>query len=119
MMSPSNGESEGSLTPHGSRLTPYSSPRRYRYGRWDGTQEISPFDPSEVIDSLADDLLADGDVRSALQRLLQRGFQHRAGDRTMGLQQIMERLRAQRQQQLDRYDLGSMIDQIKEKLDEV
>jgi uncharacterized protein with von Willebrand factor type A (vWA) domain len=72
-----------------------------------------------VLDSLADDLLADGDVRQALQRILQRGFQNQTGNRTMGLQQIMERLRQQRQQQLDRYDLGGMVDQIKEKLDEV
>src|SRR5579871_951761 len=91
----------------------------YRYSRWDGTQEVSPFNPDEVLENLADDLLADGDVRNALQRILQRGFQHQTGNRTMGLQQMMERLRQQRQQQLDRYDLGSMVDQIKEKLDEV
>jgi uncharacterized protein with von Willebrand factor type A (vWA) domain len=92
---------------------------RYRYSLWDGTQEISPFDADEIMQSLADDLLADGDVRNALQRILQRGFQNREGDRTMGLQQILERLRAERQRQLDRFNLNSMVDQIKEKLDEV
>src|SRR5579872_4593487 len=91
----------------------------FRYSRWDGTQEVSPFNPDEVLESLADDLLADGDVRNALQRILQRGFQHNTGNRTMGLQQIMERLRQQRQQQLDRYDMGGMVDQVKEKLEEV
>jgi len=92
---------------------------RYRYSQWDGSQQVSPFDPDEVMESLADDLLADGDVRNALQRILQRGFQNRSGDRTMGLQNILERLRAQRQRQLDRHDLGGVMDQIKEKLDEV
>src|SRR5713226_5884362 len=92
---------------------------RYRYSRWDGTQTISPFDPDEVIDSLADELLGDGDVRSALQRILQRGFQSNQGDRTMGLQQLLERLRQQRQQRLDRYDLGGIMDAIKEKLADV
>ncbi len=91
---------------------------RYRYSRWDGTQQVAPFDPEELMESLADDLLADGDVRSALQRMLQRGFQRQDGH-TMGLQQLLERLRARRQQQLDRYDLGGMVDQIKEKLDDV
>ena len=95
------------------------SPRLYRYGRWDGTQEVSPFDPDEVMETLADDLLADGDVRSALQRILQRGFPRRSGDRGPGLQQLLERLRGARQQRLDRYDLGGIIDQIKEKLEEV
>ncbi len=92
---------------------------RYRYSGWDGSQEISPFDADEIMQSLADDLLADGDVRSALQRILQRGFQNREGERTMGLQQILERLRAERQRQLDRFNLNSMVDQIKEKLEEV
>ncbi|HEY3116128.1 MAG TPA: VWA domain-containing protein, partial [Chloroflexota bacterium] len=92
---------------------------RYRYSRWDGTQTISPFDPDEVIDSLADELLGDGDVRSALQRILQRGFQPNQGDRTMGLQQLLERLRQQRQQRLDRYDMSGIMDQIKEKLADV
>ncbi|MPZ14570.1 MAG: VWA domain-containing protein [Chloroflexi bacterium] len=91
----------------------------YRYSRWDGTQEVSPFDPDELIDSIADELLGDGDVRTALQRILQRGFQNQQGDRTMGLQRILERLRSRRQEQLDRYDLGGLIDQIKEKLDDV
>jgi uncharacterized protein with von Willebrand factor type A (vWA) domain len=97
----------------------FSNFSRYRYSLWDGTQEISPFDADEIMQSLADDLLADGDVRNALQRILQRGFQNREGDRTMGLQQILERLRAERQRQLDRFNLNSMVDQIKEKLDEV
>src|SRR5438445_375037 len=91
----------------------------YRYSRWDGTQHISPFDAEELMENLADDLLADGDVRSALQRLLQRGFQRNAGGQTMGLQQLLERLRSRRQEQLDRYDLGGMLDQIKEKLEDV
>jgi uncharacterized protein with von Willebrand factor type A (vWA) domain len=91
----------------------------YRYSRWDGSQHISPFDAEELMENLADDLLADGDVRNALQRMLQRGFQRNNGGQTMGLQQLMERLRSRRQQQLDRYDLGGMIDQIKEKLEDV
>lgn len=99
--------------------SPHASPRLYRYSRWDGTQEVSPFDPDEVMETLADDLLADGDVRSALQRILQRGLPHRSGDRGPGLQQLLERLRGARQQRLDRYDLGGVIDQIKEKLEEV
>lgn len=92
---------------------------RFRYSRWDGTQEVSPFDADEVIESLSEDLLSDGDVRSALDRMLQRGFQNRDGDRTMGIQQLLERLRQRRQQQLDRYDVGGIMDQIREMLEDV
>src|SRR5262249_49965520 len=93
--------------------------RAYRYSRWDGTQQISPFDPDELIEQLADDLLADGDLRTALQRLMQHGAQNRSGDRMMGLQQLLERLRQQRQQQLDRFQLNDMLKEIQEKLQQV
>src|SRR3954469_15047134 len=91
----------------------------YRYSRWDGTQQLAPFDPEELMEQLSDDLLADGDIRSALQRMMQSGFQNRSGDRMMGLQQLMERLRQQRQQQLDQFQLNDMMKDIQEKLDEV
>ena len=48
---------------------------RYRYGRWDGTQEVPPFDADQIMESLSDDFLADGDLRNALQRIMQRGLQ--------------------------------------------
>src|SRR5215208_4893122 len=91
----------------------------YRYSRWDGTQQLAPFDPDELMEQLSDDLLADGDIRSALQRMMQAGFQNRSGDRMMGHQQLMERLRQQRQQQLDQFQLNDMMKDIKEKLEQV
>src|SRR5438067_9292595 len=91
----------------------------YRYSRWDGSQQISPFDPEELLEQLADDLLSDGDLRTAMQRMMQMGYQNRSGDRLMGMQQLLERLRQQRQQQLDRFQLNDMMKEIQEKLDEV
>src|SRR5262249_50197582 len=93
--------------------------RHYRYSRWDGTQQISPFDPEELLEQLADDLLSDGDLRTAMQRMMQMGYQNRSGDRLMGMQLLLERLRQQRQQQLDRFQLNDMMKQSQEKLDEV
>ncbi len=93
--------------------------RYYRYSRWDGSQQIAPFDPEELLEQLSDDLLADGDLRSGLQRLMQMGHRNAAGDRMMGLQQLLERLRQQRQQQLNRFQLNDVMKEIQEKLDEV
>src|ERR671929_2338770 len=93
--------------------------RYYRYSRWDGTQQIAPFDPEELLEQLSDDLLADGDLRSGLQRLMQTGYRNQSGDRMMGLQQLLERLRQQRQQQLERFQLNDTMKEIQEKLDEV
>ena len=45
-----------------------------RYSRWDGTQTLPPFDADDVLEALSDDILAEGDIRRALQRLMQRGM---------------------------------------------
>src|SRR5437763_16113598 len=91
----------------------------YRYSRWDVTQQIAPFEPEELMEHRSDALPANGDIRSALQRMMQAGFQNRSGDRMMGLQQLLERLRQQRQQQLDQFQLNDMMKDIKEKLEQV
>ena len=62
--------------------------------------------------------MSDGDLRRALQRLFQRGAQMPQG-RMPGLQDLLKQLRQRRQQQLDRYDLGSALDDIQKKVDEI
>jgi uncharacterized protein with von Willebrand factor type A (vWA) domain len=89
-----------------------------RYSRWDGTQNVD-LDADELLSAMADDLIGDGDLESALRRLMQRGFRQPQGQRMPGLQDLMERLRRRRQQQLDRYDLGSVMEDIKKKLEQV
>ena len=71
----------------------------YRYSRWDGSQQGFDLDEDEVMDSLADDILAHGDIDRALRSLFQRGIRGQDGQRIEGLRDLMERLRQQRQQQ--------------------
>jgi uncharacterized protein with von Willebrand factor type A (vWA) domain len=92
---------------------------RIRYSRWDGTQKLDALDADDLLAAMSDDLLADGDPRRALRRLFHRGAQRPDGRPGPGLQELRQRLRGQRQQRLDRYDLGSALDDIKQKLDEV
>jgi uncharacterized protein with von Willebrand factor type A (vWA) domain len=92
---------------------------RIRYSRWDGTQKLDALDADDLLAAMSDDLLADGDPRRALRRLFHRGAQRPDGRPGPGLQELLQRLRGQRQQRLDRYDLGSALDDIKQKLDEV
>ncbi len=94
-------------------------PSRYRYSLWDGTQEVADLDPDEVLDNLSDDLMNFGDLQHALRNLLQRGMRNPNGDRTQGLRDLLQQLRQQRRQQLDRFDLGSIFDQLREQLDEI
>jgi uncharacterized protein with von Willebrand factor type A (vWA) domain len=90
---------------------------RSRYSRWDGTQRLD-LDADELLDAMSDDLLADGDPWSALRRMLQRGVQT-TDARVPGLRDLLDQLRRRRQQQLERYDLGSALDDIRKKLDDV
>lgn len=93
----------------------------YRYSRWDGTQQVMPFDADEVMDALSEDLMNDNynDLMSALQKLYRWGFNNQMGDRMPGLQEMLDRLRARRQAEMNRYDLDSVMQDIREKLDQI
>ncbi|HWO73386.1 MAG TPA: VWA domain-containing protein [Dehalococcoidia bacterium] len=90
----------------------------FRYSAWDGTQSIDPLDPDELLDLLSQDLLEDGDLRRALERLLMRGAGRR-DMRRMGVRDLLEQLRQRREQSLGRYDLGSLLEDINHRLEEI
>src|SRR5579884_3015718 len=92
---------------------------RYRYSEWDGSQEIPPLDPDEVLENLTDDLMNFGDLQHALRNLLQRGMRNPMGQRLQGLRDLLQQLRQQRRQMLDRYNLSSVFDDIKNRLNEI
>jgi uncharacterized protein with von Willebrand factor type A (vWA) domain len=92
---------------------------RYRYSEWDGSQEIPPLDPDEVLESLTDDLMNFGDLQHALRNLLQRGMRDPMGQRMQGLRDLLQQLRQQRRQTLDKYNLSSVFDDIKDKLNDI
>src|SRR5205807_2700181 len=58
-------------------------------------------------------------LKSALQRLLQQGMRPPDGARMPGLKDLLDKLRAQKQQRMQRYDLGSSLEDIAKKLDDV
>ena len=91
----------------------------HRYSRWDGTQAVPDLDADDVLDEIADDVLGYGDLKSALQRLLQQGLRPPDGARVPGLKDLLDKLRQQKQQRMQRYDLGSSLDDIAKKLDDV
>jgi uncharacterized protein with von Willebrand factor type A (vWA) domain len=91
----------------------------HRYSRWDGTQAIPDLDADDVLDEIADDVLGYGDLRSALQRLLQQGMKPPEGQRMAGLKDLLDKLRQQRQQRLSRYDLDTSLEDIARRLEDV
>jgi uncharacterized protein with von Willebrand factor type A (vWA) domain len=92
---------------------------RYDYRRWDGSQESAADDADAVLRQLTDDLLANGDLQEALQRMLNRGWQTPDGDQVQGLRDLLDRLRAEREELLEQGDLGGAFTEIAEELQEV
>jgi uncharacterized protein with von Willebrand factor type A (vWA) domain len=100
---------------------PAALARRARYSRWDGSQRLPDLDADEIVDALADDVMAEGDLGEALRRLMERGW--RSGDPTRpdlpGLQDLMDRLARRREELRERYDLGDVLGDIRRELEEI
>lgn len=90
-------------------------PGNLRYSAWDGHQQLA-LDASEIMSALSEDVIEHGDLRWALRNLMSRGLQ---GTSLNGLNEMLKRLREKRREQLSRYDLGSLFDDLRKALDEV
>jgi uncharacterized protein with von Willebrand factor type A (vWA) domain len=93
--------------------------RTYRYSQWDGTQRIFDIDADELMEALGDDVLNQGDMTRALREMFRRGFQTRDGQQMTGLRDLMEQLKNRRRQQLEQFNMDSVVDDIKERLDDI
>ena len=93
--------------------------RTYRYSQWDGTQSIFDLDADELMDQLSDEMLKQGDPMRALRELLRGGFQDREGQRQPGLRDLIDQLKNQRRQQLQQYNMDSVVDDLKERLEDI
>ncbi|MFN0094567.1 MAG: vWA domain-containing protein [Dehalococcoidia bacterium] len=92
---------------------------RFRYSMWDGTQEVPELAADDILDNLTDDLMNFGDLQHALRNMMQRGTRNPMGERQQGLRDLLQQLRQQRRQQLDRFNLSSIFDDLKRQLDEI
>jgi uncharacterized protein with von Willebrand factor type A (vWA) domain len=92
---------------------------RFAYSRWDGTQVGFDLDADALLEEMTDDLLYHGDLNAALRSMMQQGFQDREGRDVAGMREMLERLRERRREQLDRYDLGGVYEDIANRLDEI
>lgn len=92
---------------------------RFSYSRWDGTQVGFDMGADEAFAEINDELLTHGDLNQALQRLLQRGFSDRNGERVQGMRELLERLRQRRREMLEQNDLGGVYEDVAQRLREV
>ncbi len=92
---------------------------RFTYSRWDGTQRGFDLDADALFGQLTDELLYHGDVNAALRRMMQDGMRGPDGERLQGLRDLLAKLREERQERLDRHDLGGVYDEISRELDDI
>src|SRR5437763_15833117 len=93
---------------------------RYGCSRWDGSQNIEGLDADDILNALSDDYMEEGNIQQALKRLMQEGIRSDDGRKTMGLRELMERMRNMRNEQLNRYNMASgVMDDLREKLEEI
>ncbi len=93
--------------------------KSYRYSSWDGSQDPFAIDSDDLMDAMSDELMEHGDLERALQNLMRRGMQGDMGTGFEGLREMLERLKQQNQERLERFNLASMIDDLKERLEEI
>ncbi|MFC2072210.1 VWA domain-containing protein [Chloroflexota bacterium] len=93
--------------------------RIYRYSEWDGRQDVFDLDADELMDELERSLMSYGDLSYALRQMQRGGIRDSQGRRLPSIQELLQRLRQRKQSQLDKYDLGSMLDEIRQKLDNI
>ncbi len=93
--------------------------RMHRFSVWDGTQDPLGDEADALFDRLSEDVFHGWDFETALRRLLSQGWRDRDGRKFAGLEELMERLRKQRQKQLEKYNLDNVFKDIEEKLDNV
>ncbi len=92
--------------------------RRQRYSAWDGSQQPA-WDADEVMKALADDLIEYGDLRWAMRNLMSRGMQMPQGGYMQGLRDMIRQLKEQKQRQLKRFNLDSIFEDFRARLDEI
>ena len=93
--------------------------RTRRYSQWDGSQQIFELDADQLMDLLSEDILNHGDVMQALRDMMRQGPQNHDGQQMPGLRDLMEQLKNKRRQQLQQHNMDSVVDDLKERLEEV
>lgn len=93
--------------------------RTYRYSQWDGTQRIFDIDADALMDQLSDELLKQGDMMKALRELFRNGARDQSGQQLTSLRDLLDQLKNRRREQLQQYNMDSVVDDLKERLEDI
>jgi uncharacterized protein with von Willebrand factor type A (vWA) domain len=91
---------------------------KFLYSKWDGSQELFELDKDKLMNELGRQMMRHGDLSRALRALQRNSFRGQPGQMP-SLEKLLERLRRIKQEQLNQYNLDSMVDEIKQRLDDI
>ena len=89
-----------------------------RYSAWDGRQKVD-LDADQILSAISEDLMDFGDLQQAMRYLMQRGMETEDGNYIRGLRDLLKQLKDRRRQRLERFDMGSIMNDIRRQLDEI
>jgi uncharacterized protein with von Willebrand factor type A (vWA) domain len=92
---------------------------RFRYSRWDGTQQGFELDAESLLKEVTDELIHHGDPNAALRRLMQQGLRDRNGRDIEGVRDALRKLRERRQEIKASGRLGSEFDDVAKELNDI
>jgi uncharacterized protein with von Willebrand factor type A (vWA) domain len=90
----------------------------YKYFKWDGSEPFA-FDKEKLMDELSKRLMADGNLNEALWRMQNSRMRDMHGRQMPSLKEMLRRLTEKRQNQLNRYNLDSVMEDIRKALEDV
>ena len=92
----------------------------WRYSRWDGTQEEFTLDPKRALDALSELLMEGLSVEEALEYMRRSGFPLAGMNfRVMGAEELIDELRAQARELMQRYRMDRATEELARRLDEI
>ncbi len=90
----------------------------YRFFKWDGSEPFA-FDKEKLLDELSKRLMADGNLAEALWRMQNSRLRDSHNRHLPSLKEMLLRLKEKKRSQLNRFNLDSIMDDIRKELEEV
>jgi len=92
---------------------------RFRYSRWDGTQQGFELDAASLVKQVTDELIHHGDPNAALRRIMQQGLRDRNGRDIEGLRETLKKVRERRKEIRESGRLGGEFDDVASELNDI
>jgi uncharacterized protein with von Willebrand factor type A (vWA) domain len=91
----------------------------YRYSEWDGTQDLFALNADELMNQLGERLMSNWDLADAMRRMQNSGLQDSEGRRLSSIEDLLQRIQKMKQEQLEKYNPGSVLDEIRQGLTDI